>query len=810
MNNFINQAFNKLLSAIWLAFVLLAAAAVADDKAMSGAGDGLEVDVGWGDAIAIRRIDHEEANVTVDGYLQEPAWATAPLFDEMRVIEPDTLAVPPYATEVRMFYTDKGLYASFDLEQPPDTIVKRYTVRDEFGVSRDNVSFTLDTSGEGRYAYWMNLSLGDVQMDGTVKPEREFSREWDGAWYGATQPTDSGWSAEFFVPWSQMAMPKADGVRRVGIYLSRIVAHLDERWSWPILPESQPRFLSRLQPISFEGVDPRQQWSLFPYASATHDRVDTRTRYKAGADVFWRPSTNFQLSATVNPDFGSVEADDVVVNLTADETFFPEKRLFFQEGQDIFATSPRAQSEFAPKITVVNTRRIGARPRTPDLPPGVSLPIREAVRPTDMLGAVKTTGQIGAVRYGLLAAIEDDSDFNVAGQTYFQRGRAFGAFRVLYEDDRGAAYRGLGFVSTLVAHPESDAVVNGIDYRRLSSNGVWSIASQLLHSDVDEKGSGVGGFMDVEYTPRQGVEHELQLTYLDDKIDINDLGFLVRNDTRDIRYGVDKVMSNLTRVRDAEAGAFLRYAENGDGFRTRIGTGVDVEATLNNLHSISLDIEQWFDRYDDRNSFGNGTFEKQGSTDGGIHYSTDSAKPLSTSVGMRHSGEALGGHTFIYSAGLTWRPRHNFKLNAEVEFQDRDGWLLHQEDGNFTTFDAEQLQPAVSVDYFASAKQQFRLVLQWVGVRAKEDEFFLLDPGTTALRSVPKPAGPTDDFSVSELNLQVRYRWQIAPLSDLFVVYTKGDSRTTGLQPFSDLFDESWNTPLGDQLVIKLRYRLGS
>jgi len=76
--------------------------------------------------------------------------------------------------------------------------------------------------------------------------------------------------------------------------------------------------------------------------------------------------------------------------------------------------------------------------------------------------------------------------------------------------------------------------------------------------------------------------------------------------------------------------------------------------------------------------------------------------------------------------------------------------------------------------------------------------------------SKDKPAGLTDDFSVSELNFQLRYRWQIAPLSDLFVVYTKGDSRETGLQNFSDLFDDSWNMPLGDFLIVKLRYRLGS
>ena len=102
------------------------------------------------------------------------------------------------------------------------------------------------------------------------------------------------------------------------------------------------------------------------------------------------------------------------------------------------------------------------------------------------------------------------------------------------------------------------------------------------------------------------------------------------------------------------------------------------------------------------------------------------------------------------------------------------------------------------------------LVLQWVGIRAREHEFFKLEDQGTALIGGPKPPGASDDFSISQLNFQVRYRWQIAPLSDLFVVYKKGDSRETDLMRFSDLFDDSWNQPLGDQLVVKLRYRLGS
>ena len=100
--------------------------------------------------------------------------------------------------------------------------------------------------------------------------------------------------------------------------------------------------------------------------------------------------------------------------------------------------------------------------------------------------------------------------------------------------------------------------------------------------------------------------------------------------------------------------------------------------------------------------------------------------------------------------------------------------------------------------------------MQWVGIRAQEDRFFSLPSNDTTLLEGPKPDPETDDFSVSQLNFQIRYRWQIAPLSDLFVVYTKGDRKRTDLLGFSDLFQDNWDSPLGDQLVVKIRYRLGS
>jgi len=283
------------------------------------------LDVGDGPAIALPLAT--EADITLDGVLDEPAWQMLAPITNFVSVDPDTLEPGPHATRMYMFYTERGLYLGAEMEQDPDTLLERLSSRDQGRLNRDYFAFTLDTSGEARYGFWFQTSLGDSATDGTILPEARYSTNWDGAWQRSSTRTDDGWSVEFFIPWSILAMPKNNGTRTVGIFASRRVAYLNQRWAWPALPFTQSKFFSRYQKLEVENVSPRQQWTAFPYASVTRDSIDKDTLYKAGAELFWRPSTNFQATATINPDFGTVESDDVIVNFSANEVFFRERRL---------------------------------------------------------------------------------------------------------------------------------------------------------------------------------------------------------------------------------------------------------------------------------------------------------------------------------------------------------------------------------------------------------------------------------------------------------------------------------------------------
>ena len=788
---------------------------------------------GQSEIMRIARV--EDADIKIDGRVDEPIWSEIPAFDRMKVINPDTLEKSRYSTKIRIFSDKKGLYVSADMEQPEDTLVERLTTRDE-SVNSDTLYVMIDTSGEGLYGYNFGLSLGGSKQDGKIAPERVMSFEWDAPWIGETAVTDSGWSAEMFLPWSAMSMPGAEGDRRIGLLTGRKVAHLDELWGWPELPFSKPRFISGFSPASLEGVNPRQQWEVYPYVSATSDEISNEADGRGGIDVAWRPSSNLQLTATVNPDFGSVESDDVVVNLTAYETFFPEKRLFFLEGNEVFVTTPRSVTEMSsgPRgsggrkspspyrmepTTLLNTRRIGGSAKQVVVPEGITVSGVEQSKPSELIGAVKAVGQSGGLRYGLLTAFEKEAELvgtdEVTGEevAISEDGRDFGVARVLYERVSGGGRTSFGYMGTLASNPLDEAVVHGVDTHWLSKSGKFSWDTQFISSDVDDE-VGYGLFTDLNISPRQGSTHTIKVDALDDRLDISDLGFLRRNDLYSVSYMYNQLKSQgiRPRLRNRSLGFFAMSAHNGDGFTTQSYIGVWNGFLFRDNSELDFSLEYVPSRYDDRNSRGNGAYRLSGGHYLRAAYGTSTANKFSTSIQLVATACCGSDEYFAADIGFTYRPVDRFAFDFDIAFQKEENWLVHMGDRNITAFNSFALLPSLSMDYFISAKQQLRLKLQWVGLDADESQYWLVPQTPGRLLSRTKmDLDPKDDFTVSQMTVQLRYRWEIAPLSDLFIVYTRGANLPNRSdRDFDYLFRDALNEPIIDVFTMKLRYRFGS
>ena len=779
-----------------------------------------------------------EAAIQLDGRIDEPFWDRIPYHDEFVVAVPDLRQRGDYDTHVRMFVTEKGLYVGAIMYQPIDTLVSRYSVRDDF-LDRDTFGVNLDTSGEALVGYWFNVALSGNVQDGKLLPERNYSRDWDGPWIGKSAYRDDGWSAEAFFPWSMMNVPEVDGKRKIGMLLNRQVSHKNHRYQWPGFPYASARFLSAFNEVGVEGVSPVPQLAAIPYASGIVDEANEDNELRVGADVSWKPSPALEGTLSINPDFGAVEADDVVLNLSASETFFPEKRLFFLEGNEVFEAHPRVGSgyiariisnedfastsrrvflrDFLPTpISLLNTRRIGGAARQVEVPDGVT-PVRgQRNRPTDLLGAVKLTGSVGDFRYGVMTAFEDEVEWrgtdDATGRevTIVDDGRDFAVTRFVYEDI-GEDRRSIGYLGTAMQGELFDSYVHSLDAHYTSGTGAVIADAQVMMSDRDDV-EGYGGLFDLMWAVSGSLRHKFEFEYMDEDVNFNDVGFLRRNNYAQARYimlfnqqTVSDLISNYRTTVTLEQGYNIDEGQqitNGIYWRNSF--------VLPGRNTVKATFAYQGERWEDFDSRGNGAYRVDGLGYVDFLIATNQANMFSFSGSIGAQQEHLGDWTLNSSFGVTIRPSDQFLINFDLRYKKRDGWLVYQGGRNFGAYSGTEWQPRLDFNWFISYNHQIRLSMQWAGVRAREERFLAVPLGDGDLADAPRTL-PDHDFTVSLLTAQLRYRWEIAPLTDLFLVYNRGNVLPNQVDsPFEDLFTDTLRDPIIDAFIAKIRWRFGN
>lgn len=755
--------------------------------------------------IILTRVVESRTLVKVDGILDESVWEQLEAIDDFLVIDPDTLKNPYYRTEVRIFYTGKGIYVGVRNDMPEIERVKRLSSRDT-ELNRDALTFSVDPTGRGLFGYQFTVNLGGSVADASILPERDISLDWDGAWWSGTSETDEAWYAELFLPWTLFAMPEQKTIRSINIFVERKLGARQESLGWPPLTSTQAKFLSGFQPVLVEGINPKSRLTWYPFMSSLSDFKEHDSHYKVGADFYWRPSPETLFSATVNPDFGQVESDKAVVNLSAFETFFEEKRDFFVEGQEIFETG---------HLQLLNTRRIG-EPFASSLiefSDGESVSGRDEA--SELIGATKLTHQRGNWRYGFLGAFEKDSKVDItdsSGDTHRRNveGRNFGVIRALYENtDTG--YKALGIFSSHVLHENGDAHVQAVDSHYRSDDGTWQWNAQLLRTDtetVSDASVDYGLWTDINWVPRRGSEHNLRLLSYGENMNINNLGFLSRNDFRGFVYKYTGTNASNPRFKNIETTGLVVQGYNHDGLMINQGFSLGRKWLYHDNNSFRFFSDFSPARWDDRNSRGNGNFRIKGRWFGKVEYKTDSSKKLSFEFSGTGRHEDLQGLQRTATASVRYIANYYTDLKFSLEYQDREGWLVHRGGTNFTTYDALHWEPRFDGSLFFNDKQHLALSVQWVGVRAGAAQRYTIADGDHLRKVLVDPSA--DDFSLSDIIVQLRFQWNIAPLSDLFIVYTRGGtSHFSQRKAFDSLFEDAINQPTKEQLVVKLRYRFG-
>ena len=345
----------------------------------------------------------------IDGRDDDAVWQTAQLITGFREWRPTEDAEPRFQTEARIAYDASNLYVFVRAFDPHSDSILRILARRDSWTSSDMIWVMVDSYHDHQTGYEFGVNAAGVKIDIAVYDDGNEDQAWDAVWNVATRIDSLGWTAEFRIPLSQMRYSSARE-HTFGITLLRDLYRYTERYSWPLIRQSKAGWVSQFGHVTgLDDLEAPRRLEAAPYVvtkNASQIRNNAFTRGSdatIGGDVKYRVASNLTLDATINPDFGQVEADPAVLNLTAYESFFDERRPFFVAGRGLF--------RFDINCTAVNdcqtgeglfySRRIGRTPQLSGTYNDTTPP-----QPTAIIGAAKLTGRLpGGLTVGALDAV---------------------------------------------------------------------------------------------------------------------------------------------------------------------------------------------------------------------------------------------------------------------------------------------------------------------------------------------------------------------------------------------------------------------
>jgi hypothetical protein len=370
-------------------------------------------------ATAVRR----NGEITLDGRLDEAAWQAAKPIGGFIQSYPKANEPAPDQTEVRVLYDDAALYVGVRMfDKNPKEIAAQLARRDASGIYSDWVHLIIDSYHDRRTAFRFTVNPLGVKKDVYTSNDSQEDLNWDAVWDVATKVDSLGWVAEYRIPLSQLRFGNESGERVWGFQVQRDIARRQERDTWaPWVPDGRG-FVSRFGDLAgLVDIPTPQRLEFVPYASTRLTREPgnpadpffnkTDVSPTVGADLRYGLPGGLTLTATVNPDFGQVEVDPSVVNLSAFETFFPEKRPFFLEGSDVFSFGNIVTQNDYGSQRYFYSRRIGRQPQR--FPGGAGVAFFNAPDQTTIAAAAKVTGKNGPWTIGLIDAVTPEETADV-------------------------------------------------------------------------------------------------------------------------------------------------------------------------------------------------------------------------------------------------------------------------------------------------------------------------------------------------------------------------------------------------------------
>ena len=664
-------------------------------------------------AQAVRR----DGAITIDGRLDDAGWRNAVATSGFTQSYPTPGAPANQPTEVRVLYDDQALYVAVKMsDSRPDSIAAQLARRDASGIYSDWVHLIIDSYRDRRTSFRFSVNPKGVMKDVYTFNDGNEDANWDAVWEVGTRIDSAGWNAEYRIPLSQIRFGSAaEGAERVwGFQVMRDIARTQGRDSWSPWTRRDAGFVSRFGDLRGLVNIPRpSRLEVMPYVSARATRAPgdnadpfynkTDFQPSIGGDLRYGLPAGLTLTATVNPDFGQVEVDPSVVNLSAFETFFPEKRPFFLEGSDVFSFGQVQTYNDYGSQQYFYSRRIG---RSPQRFPGGSALYSDVPDQTTIAAAAKVTGKVGSWTLGLIDGVtpEENADVLLDGGerattavepfTNYFAGRARRDFR------EGKSVIG-GMVTSTIRNVD-DAVFNsllrsnatfaGIDFEHAVKNRQWatsgyvgvshvggskeSIAATQLNSthyyqrpDADyiefdaDRTSLDGHIAEVALQKRGALHGSLAFKQASPGLELNDMGFQGRTDYRAISFltGYQEDQAGKT-FRDYLVYGYANQTYNFGGTSILRSGALGFNSTLRNFVFVGLNAGYNPRYYSDRFTRGGPEAQVPSGYYAGFDLSSDSRKQVVVGGGFTYQADESGGRSPSAYANVDMRPTTSLRI----------------------------------------------------------------------------------------------------------------------------------------------------
>ena len=804
----------------------------------------------------------EATAIRVDGDLNDAVWQTVPAITGFRQRDPNDGAAATYETEARVAYDSTALYIAVQAFDPePKRIVGIRTRRDEYSPS-DWVSVLVDSFHDRRSAFEFAVNPAGVKSDSYWFNDNNNDQGWDAVWDVAVSRGERGWRAEFKIPFSQLRYRPSDA-STFGLAIVRRIGRLNETSTWPLLSKSANGYVSSFGELTGLRLDRSpKRLEVVPYVLADLKTQPTESgnplvkatdpNASVGVDLKYALRPGLTLTGTVNPDFGQVEADPAVVNLSAFETFFSERRPFFVEGSGIFNFSIDCNDGDCSGLFY--SRRIGRTPRGSANVPGGGF--SSAPAQTTILGAAKLTGRIGAFSVGALNAITSDEDAVIVNGSVRTRQTVepLASYSVLRARREFTNQSSLGFMATSTNRNLDDATrflagqayTGGVDVDwrldpkyaiqgfvagssiqgdavaigELQRNNVHSFqrpdSDRLTYDPSRTSLNGYGGSLNLNKIGGERVRFSSNVGVKSPGFDINDVGFMRRADQR--------TMSNWMQVRYEKPSKYLRSFRynlnqwggwNFDGDRLNMGINVNAHARYKNNWGTGVGLNYIWQTFDDRGTRGGpGVYRNRQKSMWG-YVQSDDRPAVSGGIFTFVADDSLGSTVLDLGPDVSYRPSSFLRLTGGLHYNrnyDESQWVegragryvfgrLHQQTVGLRMRANYTVTPTLSIQIYAEpfvSAGDYSSFKELANGRSKAYE--------SRYRPIAYDGNP--DFNYRSFRTTNVLRWEYKPGSTLFVVWQQGREGTVdrGTFDFNRDFGGIFESPARNVFLVKFAY----